>query len=316
MTRGDGQIPTSLDGVRVDKAVALVADLSRSAVNALIDEGRIRIDGSAVRSRSTAAAPAARSCGRPGPGPAPGAPRAGPCGGLRGGPRGRRPHRGGQAGRAGGPSRCRSPPGTLVNGLLARFPDLECARPRRSAPTPTARDRPPARPGHLGPAGGGPDPGLRTTPSSPSCEPAPGGPGLPGAGARHGWRAAPGWSTPRSAGRSSSPDPDGGVPEGQGGPDPLPRGAPVHPAGPDHPADGHAGDRPDPPDPGPPGAIGHPVVGDEAYGHGRIAPRRRGGPAVPARRSQPRAFDHPRTGRQTGPGRQNCPTTSGVQLER
>ncbi len=42
-----------LDGVRVDKAVALVADLSRSAVNALIDEGRITVDGVTVRSRST-----------------------------------------------------------------------------------------------------------------------------------------------------------------------------------------------------------------------------------------------------------------------
>ncbi len=50
------EIPMSLDGVRVDKAVALVADLSRSAVNALIEEGRIRVDGVTVRSRSTALA--------------------------------------------------------------------------------------------------------------------------------------------------------------------------------------------------------------------------------------------------------------------
>ena len=44
----------SLDGVRVDKAVALVADLSRSSVNTLIEEGRVQIDGATVRSRSTA----------------------------------------------------------------------------------------------------------------------------------------------------------------------------------------------------------------------------------------------------------------------
>lgn len=44
----------SLDGVRVDKAVALVADLSRSSVNTLIDDGRVQIDGTTVRSRSTA----------------------------------------------------------------------------------------------------------------------------------------------------------------------------------------------------------------------------------------------------------------------
>ena len=47
------EVPTSLDGVRVDKAVALVADLSRSAVNGLIAEGRVQIDGVTVRSRST-----------------------------------------------------------------------------------------------------------------------------------------------------------------------------------------------------------------------------------------------------------------------
>lgn len=48
------EVPTSLDGVRVDKAVALVADLSRTAVNGLIDDGRIQLDGVTVRSRSTA----------------------------------------------------------------------------------------------------------------------------------------------------------------------------------------------------------------------------------------------------------------------
>jgi 23S rRNA pseudouridine1911/1915/1917 synthase len=47
-------VPVSLDGVRVDKAVSLVADLSRSTVNALVEQGRIRIDGTTVRSRSTA----------------------------------------------------------------------------------------------------------------------------------------------------------------------------------------------------------------------------------------------------------------------
>ncbi len=45
-------VPAPLDGVRVDKAVALVADVSRSSVNALIDQGRITVDGVAVRSRS------------------------------------------------------------------------------------------------------------------------------------------------------------------------------------------------------------------------------------------------------------------------
>jgi 23S rRNA pseudouridine1911/1915/1917 synthase len=47
------EVPKSLDGVRVDKAVALLADLSRSSVDTLIEEGRVSIDGATVRSRST-----------------------------------------------------------------------------------------------------------------------------------------------------------------------------------------------------------------------------------------------------------------------
>jgi len=47
-------VPASLDGVRVDKAVSLVADLSRSTVDTLVARGRIRIDGVVARSRSTA----------------------------------------------------------------------------------------------------------------------------------------------------------------------------------------------------------------------------------------------------------------------
>ena len=46
-------VPASLDGVRVDKAVALMADLSRSTVDRLVEEGRVRIGGTVVRSRST-----------------------------------------------------------------------------------------------------------------------------------------------------------------------------------------------------------------------------------------------------------------------
>ncbi len=48
------RVPASLDGVRVDKAVSLVADLSRATVNTLVEQGRVRIDGTTVRSRSTA----------------------------------------------------------------------------------------------------------------------------------------------------------------------------------------------------------------------------------------------------------------------
>ncbi len=44
-------VPASLDGVRVDKAVALVADLSRSSVDRLVGEGRVEVDGTAVTNR-------------------------------------------------------------------------------------------------------------------------------------------------------------------------------------------------------------------------------------------------------------------------
>jgi 23S rRNA pseudouridine1911/1915/1917 synthase len=47
-------VPASLDGVRVDKAVSLVADLSRSTVDTLVARGQVRIDGVVARSRSTA----------------------------------------------------------------------------------------------------------------------------------------------------------------------------------------------------------------------------------------------------------------------
>ena len=46
-------MPGSLDGVRVDRAVALLADVSRSSVDALVAAGRVAVDGRVVTSRST-----------------------------------------------------------------------------------------------------------------------------------------------------------------------------------------------------------------------------------------------------------------------
>ena len=46
-------VPASLAGVRVDRAVALLADVSRSSVDILVAGGRVTIDGRAVTSRST-----------------------------------------------------------------------------------------------------------------------------------------------------------------------------------------------------------------------------------------------------------------------
>lgn len=46
-------IPAVLDGERVDRAVALVSDLSRSVVARLIGEGAVRLDGVSVRTASS-----------------------------------------------------------------------------------------------------------------------------------------------------------------------------------------------------------------------------------------------------------------------
>jgi 23S rRNA pseudouridine1911/1915/1917 synthase len=48
------EVPPSLDGVRVDRAVALLADVSRSTVEQLIANGRVRLDDEPVRVRSRA----------------------------------------------------------------------------------------------------------------------------------------------------------------------------------------------------------------------------------------------------------------------
>ncbi len=46
-------VPQSLDRVRVDKAVALIGDCSRSSVDHLIAAGTVTVDGGRVRNRST-----------------------------------------------------------------------------------------------------------------------------------------------------------------------------------------------------------------------------------------------------------------------
>jgi 23S rRNA pseudouridine1911/1915/1917 synthase len=45
-------VPPSLDGVRVDRAVALLADVSRSAVDVLVAGGRVQVGGETVLARS------------------------------------------------------------------------------------------------------------------------------------------------------------------------------------------------------------------------------------------------------------------------
>jgi 23S rRNA pseudouridine1911/1915/1917 synthase len=118
------EVPAALDGVRVDKAVALVADVSRSSVTALIAEGRVTVDGLRVRSRSTVLRRGQDLAVDPGGGAASGVPLADPT--VEFGvvhedenlivvdkPAGLVVHPG--AGHR---------QGTLVNGLLARYPEL------------------------------------------------------------------------------------------------------------------------------------------------------------------------------------------------
>lgn len=69
MTAVTVEVPAALDGVRVDKAVALVADMSRSAVNAMIAEGRVQLDGVTVRSRSMTLRSGQELAVDPGPAP-------------------------------------------------------------------------------------------------------------------------------------------------------------------------------------------------------------------------------------------------------
>ena len=117
-------VPASLDGVRVDRAVALLADVSRSSVDSLVAAGRVAVNGRAVTSRSTRLAEGQTlDVDRPEEAVAPG-PEGDPTVGFTvvhaddevvvvDKPAGLVVHPG-----AGHRS------GTLVHGLVARFPDL------------------------------------------------------------------------------------------------------------------------------------------------------------------------------------------------
>ena len=55
MTSGEGTaitVPALLDGVRVDRAVAMLAEVSRAQAAALVSAGRVRVDGQVVGARS------------------------------------------------------------------------------------------------------------------------------------------------------------------------------------------------------------------------------------------------------------------------
>ena len=113
----------------------------------------------------------------------------------------RRRDRGRQAGRPGGaPGRRATTTGTLVHGLLARYPGD-----RRRGRARPARHRAPPRPGHLGPAGGGPHRRRPTRRSSAQLGGRTRSSAVPRAGVGRSRRRRAASSTPRSGGRRASP---------------------------------------------------------------------------------------------------------------
>ena len=145
-------IPAALAGERVDRVVAMVAGVSRREAAELIAAGAVQLDGGAVTAGSTRVREGAdividveRLAAEP------------PLAADASVPvvvvvRRRRRHRRRQAGRRsscipGGPDVA----GTLVNGLLARYPELADV-----GDAGAARHRAPSRQGHLGAAGRGP----------------------------------------------------------------------------------------------------------------------------------------------------------------
>ena len=118
-------VPASLDGVRLDKAVALVADLSRSSVDRLVEAGRVQVDGRTVASRATTLRLGQELRVDPTPaGPPDGAPEGDPTVAFE------VVHEDTEvivvdkpAGLVVHPA-AGHPGGTLVNGLVARYPEL------------------------------------------------------------------------------------------------------------------------------------------------------------------------------------------------
>lgn len=53
MTQFEAELPDALDGERVDRVVSMLCDLPRSTAGSLVDAGRVEVDGSVVTRRAT-----------------------------------------------------------------------------------------------------------------------------------------------------------------------------------------------------------------------------------------------------------------------
>ena len=128
-------IPAALDGERLDRVVALLADVSRAAASALIAAGAVTIDGAVATSRARSRARRARWWpSTTAPSPCLSHRRPIPDVAFDGRPRRRLGDRGRQAGRARGPPRRRQPRRHARERSAGPLP-----RPGRGRRTPTAR---------------------------------------------------------------------------------------------------------------------------------------------------------------------------------
>ena len=292
--RGDHstEVPALLAGVRADRGVAMVADVSRAAAAQLIAAGRVLVDGSPVSAGRemlregatlTIVLPAERAAGvAPEPGVRFEVVFADDAVVVVDKPAGLVVHPG-----AGHDE------GTLVGGLLARFPDLAELVAAGRVPAGPARDRPPPRQGHVGPAGRGPDRGRLPGARRPVGDQDHGAP-LPGAGRRRGGRR-PGRGGGAHRPLHPHPDEDGGHRVGEAGPHRLHRPGAASgeqpttllelalQSGRTHQIRVHMA------------AIGHPVVGDARYG---VADKRLGSGRFFLHAFK-LAFVHPVTGART-----------------
>ena len=278
-------VPAALDGERVDRLVSMLCGVSRAAAATLIQERAVQLDGEVViggKQRVRAGQIARRSTEDDGGGTA--RRRTGRLGGRAGGLRRRARHRGGQARRPGGPPGRRQRDGTLVNGLLARYPEIGGVGPTPSGPG-SCTGSTPAPPASLVVArtdaayavAGAPAGGAHRQPASTSrwCGACP--------------RPAAVWSTPRSAARRGIPRGWPSSPTGRPARtayevgavvDARPRSALLRcrlETGRTHQIRVHLA------------AIGHPVVGDDRYGGVRAGLDA----ARPMLHAVALAFDHP-----------------------
>ena len=173
--RSASEVPAALAGERADKVVAALAGVSRSLARRVLEAGGATFDGAPVSPRDRVAAGRALEV------EVPAAPVLEPevvAFGVR--YEDARPGRGGQARRGGGAPRG----GPRRRGHAGGRDPAALAGGAGGGRGGPLGHRAPSRPGHLGPAGGGTEPGCLAA-AAPGDGPPRSGAHLPGPGARH-----------------------------------------------------------------------------------------------------------------------------------